>query len=210
MEKNYNNMLILGLLIIVCGIFLLVYSFSTHMEIKNLSNKIDFDELDNNSRISTSDKYYKHLFYANLLEEKLKKNANIPFKNSSCVYLDYAYHNVTSLYKLIFNSADFADDRKDVTEDKINNLNEILDQYSTCEQAATYKTGLKNLQDEIEKSEEIYESSQQRMDNFMYGGLDGKAEYSEDSEIQPAPNPDEKIQEQEVITPQAIEAGNTY
>ncbi len=210
MNKNYNNMLILGLFFVVCGIFLLVYSFSAHMEVKNLANKIDFEELKNNTQMSTSDKYYKHLFYANLLEEKLKKNANIPFKNSSCAYLDYAYHNINSLYKLIFNGADFEDDRKDVIEDKINSLSEIIDRYSTCKKAAEYKTGLKNIQDDIEKSQELYEDSQQRMENFMYSDLGKRAEYTEDSEIQPAPNPEEKIQEQEVITPQAIEAGNTY
>ena len=208
MNKNYNNMLALGLFIVVCGIFMLVYSFSSHMEVKNLSNKIDFDSLENNNRMSTSDKYYKYLFYAETLESKLKKNSNLPFKNTSCVYLDYAQHNIVSMYKLIFNAADFEDERKGVTEEKIKNLEEILGKYTTCRQAAQYKTELENIQKEIAYSEEQYEESQQRIDDLMYEENYPEAEYGEDSEIQPASNSEQKEPLQENTKP--VEPGNTY
>ncbi|MBR1461082.1 hypothetical protein IJ596_05570 [bacterium] len=209
MNKNYNNMLILGLIILVCGIFLLIYSFSSHMEVQNLATKIDFDELDHNNQMSTSDKYYKHLFYAETLEKKLKKNANIPFKNASCVYLDFAQHNVVSMYKLIFNAGDFEDDRKDVVEEKVDNLYEILDKYITCKQTADYKSELKNIQNEIAKSEEQYENSLRDMD--IYTNMDTEnAEYGEGSEIQPAGSLEEGYKEQETIIPQVVEPGNTY
>ena len=210
MNKNYNNMLILGLFIIVCGVFLLVYSFSSHMEVRNLSTKIDFDSLEN-SRMSTSDKYYKYLFYAETLENKLKKNSSLPLKNTSCVYLDYAQHNVISMYKLIFNSADFEDERKSIIEEKIKNLDEILDKYMTCKQTAKYKTELANIQKEIAHSEEEYEDSQLRMERFMYGAGDpiNKAEYTEDSEIQPAQSAEQKMPDENVVQ-HAAEPGNTY
>ena len=209
MEKNYNNMLVLGLFILVCGIFLFIYSFSSHMEIRNLSNKIDFEELDHNNRMSTTDKYYKHLFYAETLEKKLKKNQNIPFKNASCIYLDFAQHNVVSMYKLIFNFSDLEDERKDIVEEKVKNLDEIMDKYTTCKQTAEYKSELKNIQSDIAKSADLYESSQQRMENFIYKGSElEKAVYDENSEIQPAQGIEQNVQAEG--TQPAVEPGNTY
>jgi hypothetical protein len=211
MNKNYNNLLFLGLFIVVVGIFLFIYSFSSYMEVKNLSEKIDFDDLDNNNYVSTNDRYYKHLSIGEFLNAKLEKNKKLPVKHTACVYLDYAQHNVLSEYKLIFNSSDLEDPRKDVVEANIKSLNEMLNNYASCKNAATYKDELKMTLEKIEKSVDLYESAQQRMDNFLNGGgeierVEGIPEYNE---LEPAPQ-ENAPQSQEPAIPQVIEEGNTY
>ena len=60
-KKSYNGLLILGIVSIIAGLSLLIYCITSYSEIKLVTDKIDFDELDNNIQISTSDKYYKYL-----------------------------------------------------------------------------------------------------------------------------------------------------
>lgn len=212
MNKNYNNLLYTGLLIAVAGVFLLIYSFSSYMEVKNLSNKIDFDDLDNNNYVSTSDRYYKHLSISEFLNTKLEKNKKLPIKNTSCVYLDYAEHNVLSLYKLIFNSADLEDTRKDVVEAHIKSLNEMLDNYKMCKNTSLYKAELNNTLEQIEKSVDLYETTQQRMDNFIngVGEIERRTDSSPYTEIEPASPTSQETNNQTPIIPQTIEEGNTY
>ena len=96
-EISSNEMLMLGVGVLIVGIVLASYSFSTYSEMKQLENQFDFDTLDKNTQISSSDKYYKYLEYSDILNQKLKANKNIPMKNVACVYLDYAEHNAVSL-----------------------------------------------------------------------------------------------------------------
>ena len=60
-KKSYNGLLATGIISILAGLALLIYCVTSYSEIKLVTDKIDFDELDNNIHISTSDKYYKHL-----------------------------------------------------------------------------------------------------------------------------------------------------
>ena len=211
MNKNYNNLLFLGLFIVVVGIFLFVYSFSSYMEVKNLSQRIDFDDLDNNNYVSTNDRYYKYLSIGEFLNAKLEKNKKLPIKHTACVYLDYAQHNVLSEYKLIFNSSDLEDPRKDVVEANIKRLDEMLDNYTVCKNTSTYKAELQNTLDKIAKSVDLYETAQQRMDNFLNSGgeIERVLESPEYKELEPAPQ-ENAIPNQEPAIPQVIEEGNTY
>ena len=211
MNKNYNNLLFLGLFIVVIGIFLFVYSFSSYMEIKNLSQRIDFEDLDNNNYVPTNDRYYKYLSIGEFLNAKLEKNKNLPIKHTACVYLDYAQHNVLSEYRLIFNGSDIEDERKDVVEANIKSLNEMLDNYAYCKNAAVYKGELQNTLEKIEKSVDLYETAQQRMENFLNSGgeIERVSETPEYIELEPAPQ-NVTTQNQEPAIPQVIEEGNTY
>lgn len=177
MNKNLNNLLLLGISFLIMGLLLLTYSISTYNEIKSLSVKIDFDELDNNNQMATSDKYFKYLSYADFLNGKLKKNKDLLIKNSSCVYLDYAEHNAMSLYKLSYNGLQTDESRKSVAAGNVRSLYNMLDNYGTCKQTPDYKSELKNVLDDIQKSETLYSESSDRMNSFVnnnpeqYGGI---------------------------------------
>ena len=88
MEKSYNNWLALGVSILIMGIMLMTYSLTTYKQTKTLADKIDFQEVDNNTQMSTSDKYFKYLSYADYLNDELKKNKDLLIKNSTCNYVD--------------------------------------------------------------------------------------------------------------------------
>ena len=59
MNKKNNNLLALGISILVLGLMLLSYSISSYTELKSLDEKMNFDELDNNVQMSTTDKFIK-------------------------------------------------------------------------------------------------------------------------------------------------------
>ena len=171
MYQNYSNssnkMIFLGIGIIVIGLVLLVYSLTYYAEIRNLEKRIDFEELDNSNQISTSDKYYKYLSYSDFLFQMLNKNRKILFKNASCAYLDYAQHNTLALYKLIFKSASQDSSRKSVVEGNIRSLYKITDDYGICKQAPKYKEELRNILDDIQKTENFMNSNSSNMENFL-------------------------------------------
>ena len=152
---NNNNLLILGICTIITGILLFIYSVNSYAQINSLSNKIDFDELENNNRMPTSDKYYKHLSYAEILNQYLEKNKNLPIKNTSCVYLDYAQHNTVSLYKLIYKGSQEDNSRREIVQINIEKLNDMLNNYRSCTHAPEYKKELDNILDDIEKINNI-------------------------------------------------------
>ena len=113
MNNNTNNELImLGSGILILGLVLGSYSFSTYLEVKELSQKIDFELIDDNNELSSSEKYYKYITIADFLNQKLNKNKNLAIKNSSCVYLDYAHHNAIELYRLTNRKLDMDDTKK--------------------------------------------------------------------------------------------------
>ena len=99
-SNNTNNLLFLGISILVIGLFLLSYSVTTYKEVESLANKIDFEELDNNNQMSSSDKYFKYLSISDYLNQILNKNKNLLMKNSACIYLDYAQHNAISFIQI--------------------------------------------------------------------------------------------------------------
>lgn len=169
MNKKNNNLLALGISILVLGLMLLSYSISSYTELKSLDEKMNFDELDNNVQMSTTDKYYRYLSNSDFLTQKLNKNKDLLFKNSTCVYLDYAEHNAVSLYELTYNGVQTDDSRKDVAAGNLRSLLKILDNYRTCKQSSTYKDELKHILDDIEKSDSLYSNTEERMNNFMNG-----------------------------------------
>lgn len=169
-KKSYNGLLTLGIVSIIAGLALLIYCITSYSEIKLVTDKIDFDELDNNIHISTSDKYYKHLSIWDTLNQKLEKNKNLPVKNMSCGYLDYAQHNIKSLYKLIYKSANEDSSRRAVVEGNIKSLSDMYDHYKSCRKTALYKSELDKMLDEIENSDDIF--YQGRMETFINGNKD--------------------------------------
>lgn len=167
MNIKNNNLLALGISILVLGLLLLSYSISSYTELKSLDDKMNFDELDNNVQMSTTDKYYRYLSNSDFLNQKLNKSKDLLFKNSTCVYLDYAEHNAVSLYELTYNGVQTDDSRKDVAAGNVRSLLKMLDNYRTCKQSSTYKDELKHILDDIEKSDSLYSNSEERMNNFM-------------------------------------------
>lgn len=165
MNKTYNNLLIGGICAIIFGIALLCYSIRSYSEIKYLNNKIDFDELDNNNHISTSDKYYKFLSIGDFLNSKLEKNKNLPIKNTSCAYLDYYQHNMLSLYRLIFKTANDDSSRKSVVEGNLRSYILLMDNYKTCRKYGQYKAEIQSKIEEIERTDNLMLES--RMDAFL-------------------------------------------
>lgn len=169
-KKSYNGLLILGISIILIGLALLIYCITSYSEVKLVTDKIDFDELDNNIHMSTSDKYYQHISIFDMLNQKLEKNKKLPIKNMSCAYLDYSQHNITSLYKLIFKNANEDVARRTVVEENIKSLMAMYDNYKQCKKASLYRDELKDMLDEVENSDDIY--YQGRMETFVNGGKD--------------------------------------
>lgn len=167
MDKSSNGLLYSGVLILLVGLLLLSYSISTYSEVKNLSQKIDFVEVDNNNQMSTSDKYYKYLSYSDYLNEKLKKNKNILIKNTSCVYLDYAQHNAIALYRLTYSGLQSDESRQSVAAGTVRGLYNMLDNYKTCKQTTNYKAELNEILDDIQRSDEIQAQKDDRMNAFM-------------------------------------------
>lgn len=196
-NKTYNNLLIGGICAIILGIALLCYSVRSYSEIKYLNNKIDFDELDNNTQIPTSDKYYKHLSISDFLNQKLEKNKNLPVKNTSCAYLDYQQHNMLSLYRLIYKTANDDSTRKSVVEGNMRSYLRIMDSYKTCRKYNQYKNEIQNKIEEIEKTDNLM--IENRMDAFLNSGRIIPADIEDnvegegiqpinDGEIQPVQN----------------------
>lgn len=166
-RRNPNDLLILGGSILLLGILLMTYSISTYREAKALEDKIDFEEIDNNNSMSSSDKYFKYLSIADFLNQKLKKNEGLLIKNSSCAYLDYAEHNALALYRLTYNGMETDEARKSVAAGNIRNLYNMLDNYKTCKQSNDYKKELGDILTDIQKTDDLYSQRQDRMSSFM-------------------------------------------
>lgn len=170
MEKNSNNdLLMLGISILITGILLGTYSFATYNEVKDLEKKIDLELIDDNNELTVDEKYYKYLSIADFLNQKLNKNKDILMKNSSCIYLDYARHNAIELYKLTNKKFDSEDSKKSVSAGNLRALYNMLGYYNTCKQTENYKIELKNILDDIEKAETSKNSSEQRLNEFLNG-----------------------------------------
>lgn len=193
MEENSNDLLLLGISILIIGILLASYSLSSYLEVKNLIDKIDFETLAHSTEMSTEDKYYEYLSINDFLEQKLEKNKNLPIKNTSCIYLDYAQQNVIELYNLTHKKLDSNDSRRNVTTGTIRKLYNTIGYYKTCKQAENYKKELDEILKDIQKSENLHIDYEQRMNEF----LNTRRELPND--IIPAQNENSDSSEQQAI-----------
>ena len=164
-RSNNNDLLMLGIMFLVIGGALGVYSISSYLELKNLGDKIDFELIDDNNQMSSTDKYYKYLSFADFLNQKLNQNKNIPIKNASCVYLDYAQHNAIELYRLTSRRMELDESKRSVAAGNVRGLVTMLDNYKT----QSYKTELNNILDEIQKSENLPTDSNIRINRTIDG-----------------------------------------
>lgn len=199
-HSNNNNLLTLGIIFLILGGALGVYSISSYLELKDLGDKVDFELIDDNNQMSSSDKYYKYLSIADFLNQKLNQNKNIPIKNASCVYLDYAQHNAIELYRLTSRRMELDDSKKNVAAGNVRSLSNMLDNYKTCNKTQTYKTELNNILDEIQKSEELNNDREMRMNKFM------NSYPQENQSIPTEENQTQEVDSEEPIQPQQ----NTY
>ena len=166
-NKSYNGLLALGIVSIIIGLALLMYSISSYSEIKVATDKIDFDSIDNNNSIPSNEKYYKYVSIYDDLNKKLEKNKNLPVKNMSCAYLDFAHHNVKSMYNLVFKGVSEDSARRSAVETKVKALYDMYKYYSTCKKTVLYQQELNTILEEIKKTNNfVY---QDRMDNFLNG-----------------------------------------
>ena len=163
-----NDLLMLGIGILLIGLILTAYSISTYIEVKNLNEKIDFNSISNNLKLSSNDKYNRYLEISEFLTKKLIQNKNIPLKNSSCVYLDYAQNNAILLYNLtdIKMEGDIA--KKSVAAGNIRTLYGLYDNYKTCKQSENYKKELKKYLSDIESGDKNT-NSDENLERFLNG-----------------------------------------
>lgn len=201
-HSNNNELLTLGILFLVLGGALGAYSISSYMELKSLGDKVDFELIDDNNQMSSSDKYYKYLSIADFLNQKLNQNKNIPIKNASCVYLDYAQHNAIELYRLTSRRMELDDSKKNVAAGNVRSLSNMLDNYKTCNKTQSYKTELNNILDEIQKSEELNNDREMRMNKFMNSyPQENQASIPTDENQTPVVDSEEPIQSQQTTYP---------
>ena len=166
-NKNYNGMIALGITATIIGIIMLMYSFVSYSEKKLLSDKIDFDSIDNNNQISTSEKYYKYSSILDILITKLEKNKNLPYKNMSCAYLDYAQHDIKSMYKIVYKGANDELSKRETVKKNIEKLSDIYKYYKNCKTTALYTQELENMLKESKNIGNVLPN--ERMENFLNG-----------------------------------------
>lgn len=215
MNKN-NRLLFVGSVVILAGVALFIYSITTYIETKKLYDKIDFETLENNYKMPTSDKYVKHLEIADYLNKELIKHKDLPIKNTTCVYLDYACHNAKAMYKLIFTGMRDNGERRQGVEDSIKALSERISDYKTCKKYSFYKSELQNLLDDIEKAQDLYVSTDIKLDTFLNGsGLieppsDDAELYSEEVDSSLLQKSDDKGLQEDETYKQYLDDSNQY
>ncbi len=170
-DKNaaINETLMLGVGILIIGLILAVYSISTYIEVKNLSEKVDLDLIDSNAKLTAADKYYEYLSISEFLMKKLNQNKNIPLKNTSCVYLNYAHENAILMYNLADRKLEFDTSKKSDAAANIRALHKMYDNYKGCRQTAGLKDELGKYLSEIENGNNNNSDSEERMNNFLNG-----------------------------------------
>lgn len=167
-NKTNNKLIMLGSGMLFVGLLLGSYSLSTHLEVKELASKVDFELIDDNNELSSSEKYYKYITIADFLNQKLAKNKNLAVKTTSCVYLDYAQHNAIELYRLTNRKLDMDDTKKSVAAGNIRSLYNMLDNYTTCKNAPLYKSELQKILTDIQNEEKAADN-EDRMNRFLNG-----------------------------------------
>ena len=173
-DNNNNELIMLGAGMLLIGLILGSYSLSTYIETKDLSSKIDFELIDDNNELSSTEKYYKYIQIADYLNQKLIKNKDLAIKTTSCIYLDYAQHNAIELYHLTNRKLDMDDTKKSVAAGNIRSLYNMLDNYTTCKKTPRYKSELQNILTDIQKEEKAIDN-EERMNRFLNGYKERKA-----------------------------------
>jgi hypothetical protein len=173
--------------------------------VKNFAKNVDFELVDGNIELSSEDKYYKYLTFADYINKKLNKNRNLPIKNSSCTYLNYAQHNAIELYQLTNLKMEGDAAKRNVASGNIRTLYDIIDSYSTCKAYPEYKTELKNILTEIEQTANSNIDTELRMQKFLNGYRD-KDKQEEDAALQeenltPEQNTEPREETPQVQTP---------
>jgi hypothetical protein len=182
MEKD-NSLLFKGMLLLGVGLILFGYSVSSWLEVKNFAKNVDFELVDENVELSSEDKYYKYLAFSDYINQKLDKNKNLPIKNASCTYLNYAEHNTLEMYRLA--TLKLNDEAKrNTVNSNIRGIYNIIDSYSTCKVYPEYKAELKNLISEIEESANSNIDKEINMQKFLNGYKDKNSQNVEVQEIQ--------------------------
>lgn len=164
-----NEFLILGTGVLIVGVVLATYSFSTYIEMQNLENRIDFESVDKNNQISSSEKYYRYMEYSDFLNMKLKENSKIPMKRVSCIYLDYAKHNAVNMYNLTKYKLSSDEMKMNYCTDNVKILYDTLSKYKSCPQSAGYKVILGEILEDINNSAKEKEKADERLNEFLYG-----------------------------------------
>ena len=170
-NKTNNELIMLGTGILILGLALGSYSLSTYVETKELASKIDFELIDDNNELSSTEKYYKYISIADFLNQKLSKNKNLAIKTTSCVYLDYAQHNAIELYRLTNRKLDMDDTKKSVAAGNVRSLYNMLDNYTTCKKSLLYKSELQKILTDIQHEEKAADN-EDRMNRFLNGDND--------------------------------------
>lgn len=165
-NKTNNELIILGIGTLILGIILGIYSIYTYSETKELSSKIDFELIDDNNELSSTDKYYKYISIADYLNQKLANNKDLAIKNTSCIYVDYAQHNAVELYKLTNRKLDMNESQKNVAAGNVRSLLNMMDNYTTCPNSATYKSELQEILTEIQKEDKAADN-EERLAKFL-------------------------------------------
>ena len=170
-DKNAaaNEMLMLGVGILIIGLILAIYSISTYVEMKNLREKIDFELIDANTKLTSSDKYYEYLSISEFLMKKLNQNKNIPVKNTACVYLNYAHENAILMYNLTSRKLNQDIAKRSNSAVNIRTLYNMYDNYKGCRQTAELKKELEKYIAEIENGSNDKSDTDERMYNFIHG-----------------------------------------
>ena len=81
-KRTNSELIMLGTGILLTGLILGGYSLSTYLEVKELEQKIDFELIDDNNELSSTEKYYKYIQIADYLNQKLDKNKNLAIKTT--------------------------------------------------------------------------------------------------------------------------------
>ncbi len=194
-DNNNNELIMLGAGMLLIGLILGSYSLSTYIETKDLSSKIDFELIDDNNELSSTEKYYKYIQIADFLNQKLIKNKNLAIKTTSCIYLDYAQHNAIELYHLTNRKLDMDDTKKSVAAGNVRSLYNMLDNYTTCKKTPQYKSELQNILTDIQKEEKAIDN-EERMNRFLNGYKERKArelERQQETELPKLDDIDEQI-----------------
>lgn len=182
MMKN-NELLMLGAGLLIIGVVLTTYSVSTYIEMQKLEQRIDFETVDKNNQLSSTEKYYKYMEYSDFLNMKLKENRRIPLKRVSCIYLDYAQHNAIEMYYLTKNKMSADETKKTFSTNNVKILYDIMSNYKSCKQSSGYKVILEQLMEESQNSEKERLKADERMNEFLYGSSTTPPEITPEEEI---------------------------
>jgi hypothetical protein len=185
----------LGIGILIIGLILGIYSVTTFVEVKNLSEKVDLELIDSDTKLTSTDKFYEYQSIAEFLNKKLNQNKGIPIKNTSCVYLDYAHQNAILMYNLADRRLDADPTKKNQAATNIRSLYKMYDNYKGCRQSAGLKEELSKYIADIDKSLNGSDR-EERMNNFLNGYNEKKQQETQSYDYQNTQYDDGMTEEQ--------------